>query len=78
VLTLELPFPAIGPVLIELGPFAIRWYALAYIAGLVLGWQYVKRLVQRPGWRSGSSSVRGVGALRPRSQLAPVARQGAA
>jgi prolipoprotein diacylglyceryltransferase len=78
VLTLALPFPAIGPVLIELGPFAIRWYALAYIAGLVLGWQYVKRLVQRPGWRSGSSSVRGVGALRPRSQLAPVARQGAA
>jgi phosphatidylglycerol---prolipoprotein diacylglyceryl transferase len=51
VLTLALPFPAIDPVLIEIGPFAIRWYALAYIAGLVLGWQYVKRLVQRPGWR---------------------------
>ena len=50
-LTLALPFPAIDPVLIEIGPFAIRWYALAYIAGLVLGWQYVKRLVQRPGWR---------------------------
>jgi phosphatidylglycerol---prolipoprotein diacylglyceryl transferase len=48
---LALPFPAIDPVLIEIGPFAIRWYALAYIAGLVLGWQYVKRLVQRPGWR---------------------------
>jgi phosphatidylglycerol:prolipoprotein diacylglycerol transferase len=51
VLTLALPFPAIDPVLIEIGPFAIRWYALAYIAGLVLGWQYLKRLVQRPGWR---------------------------
>jgi phosphatidylglycerol:prolipoprotein diacylglycerol transferase len=50
-LTLALPFPAIDPVLIEIGPFAIRWYALAYIAGLVLGWQYLKRLVQRPGWR---------------------------
>ena len=48
---LALPFPAIDPVLIQIGPFAIRWYALAYIAGLVLGWQYVKRLVQRPGWR---------------------------
>jgi phosphatidylglycerol---prolipoprotein diacylglyceryl transferase len=44
-------FPAIDPVLIEIGPFAIRWYALAYIFGLILGWQYVKRLVQRPGWR---------------------------
>jgi hypothetical protein len=77
VLTLELPFPAISRA-DRTRPVAIRWYALAYIAGLVLGWQYVKRLVQRPGWRSGSSSVRGVGALRPRSQLAPVARQGAA
>jgi phosphatidylglycerol:prolipoprotein diacylglycerol transferase len=51
VLTLALPFPAIDPILIEIGPFAIRWYALAYIAGLVVGWQYVKRLVQRPGWQ---------------------------
>ena len=51
VLMLALPFPAIDPVLIEIGPFAIRWYALAYIFGLVLGWQYVKRLVRRPGWR---------------------------
>lgn len=40
-----LPFPAIDPVLIELGPFAIRWYALAYIAGILLGWRYMRRLV---------------------------------
>jgi phosphatidylglycerol:prolipoprotein diacylglycerol transferase len=45
-----IPFPAIDPVLVEIGPFAIRWYALAYIAGIVLGWQLVRRLVQRPGW----------------------------
>jgi phosphatidylglycerol---prolipoprotein diacylglyceryl transferase len=48
---LALPFPAIDPVLIEIGPFAIRWYALAYIFGLVLGWQYLRWLVRRPGWR---------------------------
>ncbi len=42
---LILPFPAIDPVLIEVGPFAIRWYALAYIAGILLGWWYAKRLV---------------------------------
>jgi len=40
-----LPFPAIDPVLIEIGPFAIRWYALAYIAGIFIGWWYAKRLV---------------------------------
>lgn len=43
-----LAFPVIDPVLIEIGPFAIRWYALAYIAGLIGGWWYVRRLVQRP------------------------------
>lgn len=41
-----LPFPAIDPVLIEVGPFAIRWYALAYIAGILLAWWYMKRLVR--------------------------------
>ena len=42
-------FPAIDPVLIELEPFAIRWYALAYIASLLLGWRYVSRLARLPG-----------------------------
>ena len=45
-----IPFPAVDPVLVAIGPFAIRWYALAYIAGIVLGWRLVRRLVQRPGW----------------------------
>ena len=40
-----LPFPAINPTLIQLGPLAIRWYALAYIAGLVLGWLLIRRIV---------------------------------
>lgn len=43
-----LPFPTIDPVLIAIGPFAIRWYALAYIAGLLLGWLYARALVRRP------------------------------
>jgi hypothetical protein len=34
---LLIPYPEIDPVLVQLGPFAIRWYALAYIAGLVIG-----------------------------------------
>jgi phosphatidylglycerol:prolipoprotein diacylglycerol transferase len=43
-----IPFPAIDPVAISLGPFAIRWYALAYIVGLVIGWRYCLMLADRP------------------------------
>jgi len=43
-----IPFPAIDPVIISIGPLAIRWYSLAYIAGLVLGWQLLRRLVKLP------------------------------
>jgi phosphatidylglycerol:prolipoprotein diacylglycerol transferase len=38
------PFPEIDPVLIHLGPLAIRWYALAYVAGILLGWRYTVAL----------------------------------
>ena len=37
---LAIPYPAIDPVLFAIGPIAIRWYALAYIVGLILGWRY--------------------------------------
>lgn len=39
-----MPFPDIDPVAVAIGPIAIRWYALAYIAGLVLGWWGARRL----------------------------------
>ncbi len=39
-------FPQFDPVLVQLGPLAIRWYALAYIAGIVLGWRLLRRLVR--------------------------------
>ena len=41
-----MPFPSLDPVIFEIGPFALRWYALAYIAGLMLGWRYVIMLSQ--------------------------------
>ncbi len=41
-------FPQIDPVIVQIGPFAIRWYAMAYIAGLVLGWRLMRRLVVMP------------------------------
>lgn len=46
-MTFAIPFPMIDPTLIEIGPFAIRWYALAYIAGIVIGWRVARALVQR-------------------------------
>ena len=50
-------FPDFDPVLLRLGPIpflhlgqlAIRWYALAYVAGILIGWRYVVMLVRRPG-----------------------------
>ncbi len=42
---LAIPFPAIDPVAISLGPVPIKWYALSYITGLVCGWFYARRLV---------------------------------
>ncbi len=47
-LPLIIPYPKIDPILVQLGPFAIRWYALAYIAGLVIGWQIMRRVCTRP------------------------------
>ncbi|TMJ61818.1 MAG: prolipoprotein diacylglyceryl transferase [Alphaproteobacteria bacterium] len=43
-----IPFPAIDPVAIAVGPFVVRWYALAYIAGLLIGWRYCLILADRP------------------------------
>jgi phosphatidylglycerol:prolipoprotein diacylglycerol transferase len=41
-----LTFPQFDPVILSVGPLSIRWYALAYIAGLVIGWRIVRRLVR--------------------------------
>jgi phosphatidylglycerol---prolipoprotein diacylglyceryl transferase len=43
---LALQFPAFDPVLVTIGPFAIRWYALAYIVGILLGWLYARSLIR--------------------------------
>lgn len=51
-----LPFPDIDPVAISIGPVAIHWYGLAYVAGILLGWTYARRLVATPGlWRDGAA-----------------------
>ena len=45
---LAIPYPAIDPVIFTVGPFAVRWYALAYIAGLVIGWRYCLAIAKKP------------------------------
>jgi len=40
-----LPFPHINPVLISIGPLAVRWYALAYIVGIIAGWFYARSII---------------------------------
>lgn len=52
-----IPYPVIDPVAIELGPVAIRWYGLAYMAGILLGWLYGRYLVSRPALWGGKSPM---------------------
>jgi len=53
-----MPFPDISPVLVQIGPFAIRWYALAYIVGIFIGWWYARRLVANASlWGPGGSPI---------------------
>lgn len=44
---MALTFPQIDPIIIHLGPLAIRWYSLAYIAGIVGGWWLVKKDLEK-------------------------------
>jgi phosphatidylglycerol:prolipoprotein diacylglycerol transferase len=41
-----LTFPAFDPVLVSVGPFVIRWYALAYIVGILAGWMYARHIIR--------------------------------
>jgi phosphatidylglycerol:prolipoprotein diacylglycerol transferase len=50
-------FPVFDPIAISLGPIAIRWYALAYIGGIVLGWLYARALIKRESLWGGPAQV---------------------
>jgi phosphatidylglycerol:prolipoprotein diacylglycerol transferase len=41
-------FPMIDPVAVSIGPLVVRWYALAYVAGLLFGWLVARHLVAKP------------------------------
>ena len=39
----------LDPIALDLGFFQLRWYSLAYLAGILLGWWYLLKLIDRPG-----------------------------
>ena len=45
---LALPYPEFDPVALSIFSLEIKWYGLAYMAGLLLGWLYIRRLVSTP------------------------------
>lgn len=57
---MALPFPEIDPVVIAVGPLAVRWYALAYLAGFLLAWKYALWIVSRdPAQRPDKDDIDG-------------------
>jgi phosphatidylglycerol:prolipoprotein diacylglycerol transferase len=53
-----LPFPNIDPVAFSIGPLSIHWYGLAYVAGILAGWFYARKLVETPDlWRGGQAPM---------------------
>jgi phosphatidylglycerol:prolipoprotein diacylglycerol transferase len=55
---LLLPFPAFDPIAISIGPFAIRWYALAYVAGILLAWWLARRIAANQALWGAHSPIR--------------------
>ncbi|MCB1548622.1 MAG: prolipoprotein diacylglyceryl transferase, partial [Hyphomicrobiaceae bacterium] len=55
---LVIPYPAIDPIALQLGPISVKWYGIAYLAGLVLGWLYIKQLLRTERlWPSGKPAL---------------------
>ena len=51
-------FPSIDPVAIALGPISIKWYGLAYLVGLLIGWAYIRKLLSTPRiWARGQAPM---------------------
>lgn len=49
--TAAINFESLGldPVALDIGFFQVRWYSLAYIAGILIGWWYLLKLLAQPG-----------------------------
>jgi phosphatidylglycerol:prolipoprotein diacylglycerol transferase len=54
---LTIAFPVFDPVAFAIGPFVVRWYALAYIGGIVFGWIYARALIKNEKLWGGPSPI---------------------
>ena len=45
-----LDFPEISPIMFTVGPLAVRWYSMAYLFGILIGWFWLKRNVAKIIW----------------------------
>jgi phosphatidylglycerol:prolipoprotein diacylglycerol transferase len=54
---LTIAFPVFDPVALAIGPIAIRWYALGYIGGILLGWLYARALIKKEKLWGGPAAV---------------------
>jgi len=57
-----IPFPNISPEIVSFTigsfEFALRWYAMAYIVGMIIGWRIAVAALKRPGlWPGGSAPI---------------------
>lgn len=52
-----IPFPAIDPVMLHLGPLSVHWYGVAYVVGILFGWWYARRLVANEALWAGKPEI---------------------
>jgi phosphatidylglycerol:prolipoprotein diacylglycerol transferase len=53
-----MPFPDIDPIAFSAGPLAVHWYGLAYVAGIMLGWLYARKIAATDSlWPGGTSPI---------------------
>lgn len=50
-------YPEIDPIAFSVGPVAVHWYGIAYVAGIMLGWLYARRLTETPRLWAGEAPM---------------------
>ncbi len=51
-------YPDINPIAFSIGPLAVRWYGLAYVAGILIGWFYARKIAANTGlWAAGRPPI---------------------
>ena len=42
-----LAYPEISPIIFQIGPFALRWYSMAYLIGILFGWWLAAKRIKK-------------------------------